>query len=89
MKRVRGGGGEAHDNCMIPTLPLVQTSHTVHTHNQLAKGNVPVDLKQCCHYSIITVVLPYYCVRSLHHCQDDALLSLLLDKSVPFTLLNK
>ena len=33
LKRVRGGGGEAHDNCMGPTLPLVQTSHTVHTWN--------------------------------------------------------
>ena len=31
MKRVRGGGGEAHENCMGPTLPLVQASHTVHT----------------------------------------------------------
>ena len=34
-------------------------------------------------------VPPFYCVRSLHHCHDDALLPLLLDKSVQFTLLNK
>ena len=31
LKRIRGGGGEAHENCMGPTLPLVKASHTVHT----------------------------------------------------------
>ena len=31
MKRVREGGGEAHENCMGPTLPLVQASYTVQT----------------------------------------------------------
>ena len=30
MKRVRGGGGEAHENFLGPTSPLVQASHTVH-----------------------------------------------------------
>ena len=34
MKRVRGGGGEAHENCMGPTLPLVQASLTVHTYTE-------------------------------------------------------
>ena len=29
----KGGHGEVHENCMNPTLPLIQTSHTVHASN--------------------------------------------------------